>query len=101
MIFRGEQDDIYFEKRVRSGGQVTETRVHDYMAFWIEGTSELVMLDELSTICCGPLGRPTANVLIWSAEGVTYRLETALSFADAWIIAESIDPGAATVTSEP
>jgi hypothetical protein len=45
------------------------------------------------------------NVLIWSLEGVTYRLETTLSLEEALRIAESFEepnPGKfAPVTAEP
>jgi hypothetical protein len=104
MEFSSPTDDVYFEKRIRNGGQVTETTVNGVSAFWLQGTTELVMVDELTTLCCGPIGRPTANVLIWSDNGVTYRLESALSLADARLIAEhltSMDSSSNVATPEP
>ncbi len=61
-------------------------------AYWIEGLSELTILSDPSTGVSEESTRPTANVLIWQDDDVTYRLESALARDEALAIAESLRP---------
>lgn len=60
--------------------------------YWIEGASQLTILAGPSTGWDDPATRPSANVLLWQADGVTYRMESALSRFDAVEVAESMQP---------
>ncbi|MDQ3043550.1 MAG: hypothetical protein M3R06_00150 [Chloroflexota bacterium] len=59
---------------------------------WLEGSSFL-MIDPGASLGFADKGfRHSANVLFWQESGVTFRLETALSLADAVRLAESLTP---------
>ena len=78
-----------------SGTVITETQVSGQRALWLTGAPHvLVTLDRYGEPVLG-LERPVnANTLIWETgdidTGVTYRLETALSLAEAIEFAESL-----------
>ena len=78
-----------------SGTVITETHVSGQRALWLTGAPHvLVTLDRYGKPVLG-LERPVnANTLIWETgdfdTGVTYRLETALSLAEAIEFAESL-----------
>ena len=78
-----------------SGTVITETQVSGHRALWLTGAPHLlVTLDKADQPVLG-LERPVnANTLIWETgdvdTGVTYRLETPLSLAEAIAFAESL-----------
>lgn len=66
---------------------------HD-QGYFISGPSNFVMSFDPSQVnCCAPqYSRPSGNVLLWSHEPVTYRLESSLDSVDSVKIAESLQP---------
>ncbi len=78
----------YFVKGVFESGTVTRFILDGSEAFWVEGTSELLILNGDGT--ANP--RPSANVLIWFTDGITIRMESALDFDSAVAVAESLTP---------
>jgi hypothetical protein len=96
--FRGDADRNLIEKGLRaddgeSGSTLEAVRVGGNSAFWITGAPHAVYF------VCPDLGecreeryRLAANVLLWDDEGVTLRLESALSRDEAIAIAESVQP---------
>lgn len=85
-------------KSMRGDGRFEETFVHGMLAFWIEGTTELQIVGD----DVGP--RPSGNILLWQANGVTFRMESALTMDAAIALAEEmtiIHPSLLTPASEP
>lgn len=82
-------------KRVSLGmGSVSEVRISDTFGYWITGASELVIDQDPSTSFVDSVSRPSADVLIWEQDGLTFRLELNGVRSDAIRIAESMQPTA-------
>ncbi len=96
MQFPGRDDVIYLTKVISEGYAPVQTTVNGHQAFWITGTHQLTLLPDPSRGCCESSTRDAGNVLLWEENGVTFRLESALSFADAMAIAESLSAEVAT-----
>jgi hypothetical protein len=81
-------------KRVSMGsGMVEEVSINNGFGYWVTGQSELVIYQDPTEDYEDFASRDSANVLIWEADGVTYRLESALGQDDAVLAAESLAPG--------
>ncbi|MGH2723602.1 MAG: hypothetical protein ACRDI0_04915 [Actinomycetota bacterium] len=87
--FRATSEDQLIKKLVETGIPVEVVEVDGNPGYWVEGPHGLIVLDER--------GRPVedsarlaGNTLLWSADGVTYRLETALDAGAALRIAGSL-----------
>lgn len=75
-----------YARKFVTAGDVRDVTVNDRDAVWIEGPHVIQLLgnlDENSLLI-------TSNVLIWSTDGLTYRLEGGLSEAEMITIAESL-----------
>ena len=87
--FRANLNEQFFEKLVVAGTTVDRVEVAGAPAFWLAGSPHVFMFD-----AGGPLvedsSRLTGNVLVWEAEGITYRLESNLGIDDSLAIAESL-----------
>jgi hypothetical protein len=90
MQFRAAEEVQYMIKSIMGPEDPILTTVDGGRGYWAEGASSLMILGDPSRTCCPGSARPSANVLIWQKDGITYRLETALSFAEAKAIAESM-----------
>lgn len=78
----------YYGIKQASMESVTSIRIHGEEAFWIEG-------GHILNLNAGQKEIPTLvsrDVLFWSANDVTYRLESHLTFAKALQMAESLEP---------
>jgi hypothetical protein len=96
--FTGNADRGLIEKGLRGGDGELATRletvtINGEPGFWIAGAPHAVFF------ICYDVGecreeryRLAGNVLLWQREGVTFRLESALSRGDAIAIAESVQP---------
>jgi hypothetical protein len=86
MLIELRGDEPTLVKDVGQFEDSTMVEVDGASAFWIDAPHQLIVLtnhgDETFLI--------RANVLIWSEGGVTFRLETTLSVADAIALAESV-----------
>jgi len=80
-------DDVWVGKRLADGGTVHVVRVNGVEALWIEGTHQLITLDDGDDA-----QRPAANVLSWHVDGITYRIESNLSLEQTLVIASSLAP---------
>lgn len=86
-----EASDI--AKRISLGmGSVSEVRIGDTFAYWVTGESELVIDQDPSTSLLDSVGRPSADVLIWEQDDLTFRLELDVVRSEAVRIAESLQP---------
>jgi len=92
MQFDAETDGEILSKRVRVDSPPMEVRVGDTHGLWVFGTSSLVINPDPSIGFEGQAGRSSANILFWQRDGVTYRLETALSRQQAVVVAEATRP---------
>jgi len=85
--------EVAIEKRGRDGGTTQPLTVDGAPAYWLSGAPhEIAYVDDE--------GRPredtvrlSGNALVWERDGVTYRLESALSRSEAVQLAESLPPG--------
>lgn len=84
-------DSNFFVKRIMGNGTLTPVTVGAASGFWIEGTSELMLTTDAANPAGSTESRPSANVLIWSSRGVTYRMESALTMDAALAIANSLE----------
>jgi len=87
--FRGDLIPEFITKEVGPGTTLTETRVNGDAGWWIAGEPHLIIVriagsDQPETL------RLAANTLVWEHQGVTYRIESALSQAEAIRIASSL-----------
>ena len=87
--FRGDLIPGFLTKGVGPGTTLQETSVNGDPGWWIAGEPHEVFVrvegsDQLETL------RMAANTLIWDHAGVTYRIESGLSKADAFRIAAGL-----------
>lgn len=87
--FPGTVEEQLIEKRVFSGGTVERTSVDGDLAYWIRAPHGFLYLDERGRAQEDTL-RLSGSALIWSRDGVTYRLESERDLADAIALAESM-----------
>ena len=93
--FRGEADRGLIEKGLPDNGEqethLQAVSVSGEPGFWISGTPHafFVVCDGVGE-CREERYRLAGNVLLWEQDGVTLRLESALSLKDALAIAESV-----------
>lgn len=87
--FQADADSIWAGKALWPSGKVEIVRVNGADAIWIPDTHELSFLTDFGT---ETPARATGSVLIWHADGVTYRIEGNLPLAQMRAIAESMEP---------
>ncbi len=75
-----------FARKMVSEGGVQETTVNGAAAMWLPGPHTLQLFGDFSPNAL----LITSNVLIWSQDGFTYRLEGDLTLEEAVAIAESV-----------
>jgi hypothetical protein len=79
--FRAGIDEDFLKKVQAEGGSVLPVQVHGTQGYWIQGAHSLFFIDE-SGLVVEDRTRVAGNVLVWEANGVTYRIESALGLAD-------------------
>ena len=87
--FPGSLDDELIEKRVFDGTTVERTAVDGDPAYWISGPHGFLYLDAAGNTMEDTL-RLSGNALIWSRDGITFRLESDRSLAESIDLAESM-----------
>jgi hypothetical protein len=90
--FRADLDEEFFIKIVGSGTVVEHVTMNGARAFWLEGSPHVFIFTTPEGGRIEDATRLTGNVLIWEANGVTYRLESDLGRTEALAIAESLNP---------
>ena len=90
--FRADLDERFFTKIVSGGTTVDRVMVDGVPAFWLSGAPHVFMFQTGTREQTEDGTRLTGNVLIWEADGVTYRLESNLSLDESLEIAESLGP---------
>jgi len=85
------RDDAYVKKLVAGETIVESVVIHDRAAYWISGGRRIVTyVDSNGTEQTGTTRTVDVNTLLWSRNGVYYRIETTLSLDEAMKIATSI-----------
>lgn len=88
--FRGDVNPDLFRKTIGPNTRLEETSVHGDAAWWLEGQPHEVMVQTTPGNYQEETLRLAANTLIWSHGGVTYRIESNLSKAEAIRIAAAM-----------
>jgi hypothetical protein len=87
--FRGDLVPEFLGKEVGPGTTLTETRVNGDPGWWIAGEPHIVLV-RIAGSDQEEMLRLAANTLIWEHQGVTYRIESGLTDAEAMQIAASL-----------
>jgi hypothetical protein len=90
MSFDGSIHPAYYDKVIDAGTDVTPVTVDGHAGFWIDGDPHVFFYETGGNGIVDDPRRWVGQALIWSDEGTTYRIETALQQADAIRIAESL-----------
>ena len=86
--FRGELDRAFIRK-IAGFSQISFVRINGNPGFWIRGAHDVVYLDENGNPVEATF-RLAGNVLLWEQDGLTFRLESALTLERALEIARSV-----------
>lgn len=101
--FEAPENAFFMEKGVAPSNEVEGVVVNGDEALWLGGAHYLLIAPDPSLE--GREGAPTtrtaANVLLWDEDGVTFRLESELSMAQAIELAEGMAPPATPVPATP
>ncbi|HKP51697.1 MAG TPA: hypothetical protein VJ183_03495 [Chloroflexia bacterium] len=81
---------VHGEKMLRGSTIIEETSVKGQSALWVRGSHWLRFYGEGGRPEFAPRRLVSGNLLLWKAEGITYRLETTLPLEEAIRIAESL-----------
>lgn len=87
--FPGSVDDQVIEKRAFGGSTVTRTTVLGEPAYWVSGPHGFLYLDQDGNVQEDTL-RLSGNALIWTRDGITYRLESDRDLRESIVLAESM-----------
>ncbi len=91
MQFPATDETVSLVKRVSmNAGFISEVRVAGNDGYWISGATDLVIAEDPTAAFGEASSRPSANVLIWRQDDLTFRLESALSEDDSVSIAGSL-----------
>ena len=88
--FRGHLDAGFFEKLVSAGTTVQTVEVAGVPGYWLSGQPHEFFYVAPDGQVDTETIRLAANTLLWSAAGITYRFESALSLQSAVAIANSM-----------
>lgn len=83
-------DSEAWVQKMVNANQVNRTNVHGQPAIWLRSTHDLYFFNPDTGRDYAQSQVVTGNVLIWAERGLTYRLETSGSLAQAQRIAESL-----------
>ncbi|TMF10190.1 MAG: hypothetical protein E6I37_12655 [Chloroflexi bacterium] len=83
--FRGDLNPVFLMKGLGEGTTAEEVSVNGDPGWWISGQPHMIYVEVGGQGQSVPL-RLAANTLIWEHAGVTYRIESGLSKADAFRI---------------
>lgn len=90
--FRGTTERGLIDKGMLVDSAVTTTTVNGELAFWIDGAAHYFMYIDPAGDVQAVDYRLAGKVLLWEADGITYRLESELTREAALAIAESLQP---------
>lgn len=92
--FEAPDDAFWGVKQVTGSNDVRVVSVNGRDGLWIGGSHQLLIApdpDPVTNARAGDLAaRPSANVLLWADDGITYRIESTLSRQESISLAESV-----------
>lgn len=91
--FRGSLDSSTYSKELNAARNLLlDVEVRGRPGYWIEGEPHVFLFENANGVVEFESIRLAGNVLLWEENGVTIRIESALSREDALRIAESLIP---------
>jgi hypothetical protein len=81
--FRISIGSFFVEKTAGTGTSLEEVSVGDDRGFWLSGAPHILLYRDANGNVLQASARKAGNVLLWEHNGVTIRMESALSKADA------------------
>ncbi|CAN5862255.1 MAG: hypothetical protein H0T94_07080 [Acidimicrobiia bacterium] len=85
--FQADPDEAWIRKLISGGVEVDRVEINGEEGYWMTGP-HLLIFDNGDF---SETSRTNGNVLIWSASGITYRLETALTLPQALELAQNLE----------
>ena len=76
--FRGRVDAEYYQKVTSTGTSVEPVRVDGHAGYWLAGRPHFFFYVDPDGRTVDDTRRWVGDALIWEADGITYRLESAL-----------------------
>jgi hypothetical protein len=83
-------DETMIQKNIDSGTSVERVTVGDAPGYWIAGERHMITYLDPNGVPVMDSERVVGNTLVWTAEGITYRLEGEFNRAVAVALAESL-----------
>jgi hypothetical protein len=90
--FRADLDGAFFKKTIEFGTNVRPVSIDGAEGYWIHGAPHVFSYRDAAGNFVDETARLAGDVLVWSREGITYRIEAALSLREVVAIAESLEP---------
>lgn len=91
LLIQGEEGDLYAEKGISPDTEVVPVSVGDQPGLWIEGADHTFTLLDPDGNRLEETSRLAGNVLLWTFDGVDYRLELSDGIDRALEIATSLE----------
>lgn len=91
LLSQRSSDEPFAEKRLGSSTEVTSAQIDGQPGIWIEGAEHSFTLLDPSGKPIEETTRLAANVLLWSDDGIDYRLELNGTLDEALAIATSLE----------
>jgi hypothetical protein len=88
--FRGDTNESFIAKQLGDQTSLAVVDVNGEPGFWIEGAPHVFAYEDASGEFQQESLRLAANVLIWESDGITLRIESALSLDESLAIADSM-----------
>lgn len=91
--FRGRLDGGYIEKLIDTGTRLEAVTVGGATGYWISGGPHFFRYVDERGIDVEDTHRAVGDTLVWTRDGVTYRIESSLGFEATLAMAEALAPG--------
>ena len=89
--FRASVNEVLLTKHAAEATVVEEVAVRGSTGYFLSGAPHIVWFESSDNMMFEDFVRLAANVLIWEADGVTYRIESSLGLEETLAVAESLD----------
>lgn len=90
--FRASVNEELLTKQATEATVIQEVAVRGSTGYFISGAPHIVWFESSDNMMFEDFVRLAANVLIWEADGVTYRIESSLGLEETLAVAESLTP---------
>lgn len=90
--FSADLEGAFFKKAVQFGTNVRFVLVNGADGYWVHGAPHVFSYRDVEGHIVEESSRLAGDVLVWSRDGVTYRIESGLRLREVLEIAESLEP---------